>query len=677
MVFVLLCGGLGTRMTQGTLPKPLTPLLGSPSLKFALEHIAPLVPELIFIYARHLAAYNFEETVINLFKGTKCIFTCVPFATRGAVETALAGLLQLALPLDLPLVFLDNDNVYPASLATLAAPATPFLGFGEDTSELASFSFMRRDACGRVLEFVEKRRISNEVCNGVYGFSSAAQFLHWARHTLRHGPFPKGEIYMSSLFVNMIAAGERVNSAPVPVVQLGTAAFAAAFLEARPEKLRICFDLDNTLVTYPRVPGDYSTVAPVEATVAIARWARAAGHTVIVHTARRMATHGHNVGRVTADIGRVTFDTLDKFGIPYDEIIFGKPIADVYIDDRAVNPFFNTVRAMGLPFGSEGDAVAPALANALPNNKYNALRVVEGRVVKRGPEASMRGEAFFYEAARKLAIARHFPAFHGRELVPAPAASGGGALPPPGAQLDITMDAIKGVPLTTMMRAQLLADYHLEAALAALRELHACADVPVTLPLDVLRGSYAHKLRARLSDAGVYGTFPDARAVLADIEVRLSRHTAGASFAAASVIHGDAWFANILLTPTNELRFIDMRGQVSGELTLNGDAYADWAKLCQSVLGFDEVVFGLPRAPHAYRAGLLRGLAASLKGAGADTRAVLDVCICLVAGSLHAYDDGAVRGGLWALASSALNPSGNKEWEELVGIMGGDLRGPK
>jgi NDP-sugar pyrophosphorylase family protein len=228
MVFVLLCGGLGTRMTQGTLPKPHTPHLGSPSHKFALEHIAPLVPEIIFIYAKHLTAYNFEETVINLFKGTKCIFTCVPFATRGAVETALAGLLQLALPADLPLVFLDNDNVYPASLATLAAPATPFLGFGEDTSELASFSFMRRDACGRVLEFVEKRRISNEVCNGVYGFSSAAQFLHWGRHTLRHGPFPKGEIYMSSLFVNMIAAGERVDSAPVPVVQLGTAAFAAA-----------------------------------------------------------------------------------------------------------------------------------------------------------------------------------------------------------------------------------------------------------------------------------------------------------------------------------------------------------------------------------------------------------------------------------------------------------------
>ena len=313
MVFVLLCGGLGTRMTQGTLPKPLTPLLGSPSLKFALEHIAPLVPELIFIYAKHLAAFNFEATVTNLFKTTKCTFACVPFATRGAVETALAGLLQLALPADLPLVFLDNDNVYPASLVALAAPAAPFLGYDADDSGSQALSFMRRAPDGAVTEFVEKVRISRECCTGVYGFASVAQFLHWGRHTLRHGPFPKGEMFMSSLYVNMIAAGEHVGSAHVPVVLLRTAPMAAAFLEARPEKLRICFDLDNTLITYPRVPGDYSTVAPVAATVVIARWARAAGHTVIICTARRMTTHGHNLGRVTADIGRVTFDTLDRF----------------------------------------------------------------------------------------------------------------------------------------------------------------------------------------------------------------------------------------------------------------------------------------------------------------------------------------------------------------------------
>lgn len=116
-----------------------------------------------------------------------------------------------------------------------------------------------------------------------------------------------------------------------------THANSALFIYPSQVHLRICFDLDNTLVTYPNVPGDYSTVQPVPNMVALAQWARNNGHTVIVYTARRMLTHKHNVGRVTADIARVTFDTLDKFNIPYDEIIFGKPIADVYIDDRCVS----------------------------------------------------------------------------------------------------------------------------------------------------------------------------------------------------------------------------------------------------------------------------------------------------------------------------------------------------
>ena len=52
-----------------------------------------------------------------------------------------------------------------------------------------------------------------------------------------------------------------------------------------------------------------------------------------------MRTHGGNIGRVTADIGRITIDQLSEYGIPHDELIFGKPFADFYIDDKAILPF--------------------------------------------------------------------------------------------------------------------------------------------------------------------------------------------------------------------------------------------------------------------------------------------------------------------------------------------------
>jgi capsule biosynthesis phosphatase len=90
-------------------------------------------------------------------------------------------------------------------------------------------------------------------------------------------------------------------------------------------KMRICFDLDNTLVTYPQVPNDYSTVKPIENMISILRKLKMEGHTIIIYTARRMLTHDGNIGKIIQDIGKQTFDRLEKFNIPYDEIVFGKP----------------------------------------------------------------------------------------------------------------------------------------------------------------------------------------------------------------------------------------------------------------------------------------------------------------------------------------------------------------
>jgi hypothetical protein len=49
-----------------------------------------------------------------------------------------------------------------------------------------------------------------------------------------------------------------------------------------------------------------------------------------------MKTCGGNVGQVVARQGAVTLNWLARHQVEYDEIHFGKPHADVYIDDNAV-----------------------------------------------------------------------------------------------------------------------------------------------------------------------------------------------------------------------------------------------------------------------------------------------------------------------------------------------------
>jgi len=58
-----------------------------------------------------------------------------------------------------------------------------------------------------------------------------------------------------------------------------------------------------------------------------------------------MKTCQGNLGLVQARISLVTLNWLEKYQIPYDEIYFGKPHADVYIDDNAYR--FTTWDAVG------------------------------------------------------------------------------------------------------------------------------------------------------------------------------------------------------------------------------------------------------------------------------------------------------------------------------------------
>ena len=50
-----------------------------------------------------------------------------------------------------------------------------------------------------------------------------------------------------------------------------------------------------------------------------------------------MSTEDGNIGRVNKSIGLLTFNQLDKWNFVFDEIYFGKPAADIYIDDKGLN----------------------------------------------------------------------------------------------------------------------------------------------------------------------------------------------------------------------------------------------------------------------------------------------------------------------------------------------------
>jgi capsule biosynthesis phosphatase len=100
--------------------------------------------------------------------------------------------------------------------------------------------------------------------------------------------------------------------------------------------VRICIDLDGVICRLREPDESYADLEPVPEAVERLKTLRAAGHYIIIQTARHMKTCEGNVGRVLARQGYVTLAWLDRHGITYDEIHFGKPHADVYLDDNGV-----------------------------------------------------------------------------------------------------------------------------------------------------------------------------------------------------------------------------------------------------------------------------------------------------------------------------------------------------
>ena len=49
-----------------------------------------------------------------------------------------------------------------------------------------------------------------------------------------------------------------------------------------------------------------------------------------------MVTHNSNMGKIIAHQSPIVIEWLNKHKIPYDELHFGKPVADYYVDDKAV-----------------------------------------------------------------------------------------------------------------------------------------------------------------------------------------------------------------------------------------------------------------------------------------------------------------------------------------------------
>jgi hypothetical protein len=89
------------------------------------------------------------------------------------------------------------------------------------------------------------------------------------------------------------------------------------------------FDLDGTLCTQDP-SGEYENAEPIWPMIRQVRRLLARGHSILIFTAR-----GSGTGR---DCRELTSRQLAKWGLWDVPVQYGKPPADIYVDDRSMRP---------------------------------------------------------------------------------------------------------------------------------------------------------------------------------------------------------------------------------------------------------------------------------------------------------------------------------------------------
>jgi hypothetical protein len=158
-------------------------------------------------------------------------------------------------------------------------------------------------------------------------------------------------------------------------------------VSAQVHQRTICLDLDGTLCT--NTWGDYESALPFPWAVERVNALSLAGNRILIFTAR-----GSTTG---IDWRQTTESQLSAWGVRYDELILGKPQADIYVDDRTVHvDAWRYGDAVAVPPG-DGIEIAPDAMPALPPPRSTTV-VEVGRTFK--------GEPFRPEDhARRLAAA--------------------------------------------------------------------------------------------------------------------------------------------------------------------------------------------------------------------------------------------------------------------------------
>ena len=94
----------------------------------------------------------------------------------------------------------------------------------------------------------------------------------------------------------------------------------------------LCFDLDNVICVTKNMV--YKKAKPITKTIKLINQAYESGFIITIFTGRFYRKCAGNLKRIIEMDRGLTRKQLKKWGVKYHSLLFGKPVFDIYVDDK-------------------------------------------------------------------------------------------------------------------------------------------------------------------------------------------------------------------------------------------------------------------------------------------------------------------------------------------------------
>jgi predicted unusual protein kinase regulating ubiquinone biosynthesis (AarF/ABC1/UbiB family) len=273
------------------------------------------------------------------------------------------------------------------------------------------------------------------------------------------------------------------------------------------------------------------------------------------------------------------------------------------------------------------------------SNKYNNINIINNTIKKTGLISKIRAEYLMYIlVSTNIGIQDNFPKIYTyREE---------------NERAILEMEYIEGITLYEKHKNQLINADDIKKILKLVSLFHS-QTYTISVNEENIKHHYADKLYKRFLEKEQY-PFNDFDIIKEKVLLCLNKYLVNNTFTISSFIHGDLWFSNILIDSKGNIKCIDPRGMINDINTSNGDILYDYAKLYQSVLGFDYAVYG-----ESYNLDYLNKICIifeeEVTKLNINIPMLKKITAILIAGSIYFLDSFEKKKRVWNLLKQILN----------------------